>query len=1293
MSEQKRLHLVGIGGSGMLPLALLLNQAGHKVTGSDSLCPPERLALLAASGIATHSDPDAAHVEATDCVVVSPAIPQTHIERRAARRAGVPLRVRAEVLAELIADRPKVCVAGSHGKSTTTAMLIHLLNAAGRRDFGYMLGGAFTSGDIAPARLGEIAAPFVTESCEAYGALAHWRPDYAILTNVDDDHADHYGGLPGLKQAFAAFASRLPSGARLVACGDDPAIRMILTETGCDALTYGFGEANRLRAAPHGQGHSTIFLNGAELGVLTLTVAGRHNLLNALAALGMALKLGVDFNTAAKALTTFPGIARRLQRVSTNSQIHLIDDFAHHPAEISASIAAVRGTTAGRVITVLEPQLHSRVIQMAAAFAQALSAADYSFILPLAALGETAYGQDGNIALREACLAQRLSCQHVSDRSDLWAQLQKVRQAGDTILVMAGSSGAGIAPWLADALCCPLPPLNAPSLVMGKQHPVPPDLLEVITRRALTDPTAPAAEMGHRSLSYADLLRRAQDLSAVLVAADVKAGDSVGVCLGRSVDRVTSFLAILRIGGVFVPLDPALPEERLRFMLQTAGARRVIVNAASPALPDMGLGFINCGLLPEREAARHIEVHPPPACANSLAYMIFTSGTTGQPKAVEISRGAMVNYALAALDQFGINSQSRVSQINGFGFDTSVGDMVMSLVAGACLVYPTDVMAVPGPPLGRFIAQARLTHVSCTPSALTIIPQADYPALTHVIVAGEACAPALVERWGHTRCFINAYGPTEATIEALFAVCTPGEPVTIGKPIRNMGACVMDESLGLVAPGQEGELCLFGIGLAKAYRDQRELTVARFPMVQLPGLGTVRIYRTGDRVKCRPDGQFVYLGRMDSQLKLKGYRIEPGEVEAAICDLHGVIDAVVSQLSSDHAPDRLIAHLVMAPGMAAPDPAILRERLLQRLPSYMVPQLFLPIPEIPRNANGKRDRTALPLPPSLTKPTKPRTVGTPTEAKIMLLIDDLIGANVVSGIRDSLGDCGVDSLAMANLLFAIEDAFAMTIDTGFEAGLDNVEALALLVDAQRHMPQVLPSAELKDALATKIVPYLATWPGQASGKSGLLRRIAVGPEHLRKLFWCFQAGNELSALSAAMQGQASVFGLRSGHLAVEYTSDNLAALGRLYAEEISAVAPTGVLYLGGNCQGGLVIREAGLELMRQGREIALTIFMEQGRFFHYPAPTLLIFGASSYLNPYGQMGAPDQLFRTAYPAGHQVEIISGSHGHYFSPQNVIVLAAALLRHMSGHGGSNEGFTDKDFAAAPSQQTRNILEAV
>jgi UDP-N-acetylmuramate--L-alanine ligase len=1261
MSDPCRIHLIGIGGSGMFPLAMLLKQAGYVVTGSDRSCAPERIVQLEQAGIVAYGGSDADVMRQAECVVVSPAIPETNTELRAARRFGITVKTRAEVLADLILNRTNICVAGSHGKSTTTAMLTHILQHAQEVDFGYMLGANFADAATVPAHLGEIAAPFVMEACEAHGALAHWQPFHAIVTNVDDDHADHYGGKAELFAAFSAFLDRVPVNGVVVACGDDVIITRLLCDKPCTILTYGFADSNRLRASQTATGQTTVVLDGTALGALQLSVPGRHNILNALAAIGMARTLGIGFETAADALRSFVGVSRRLQRVETGAPWCIFDDFAHHPTEIVAALSTLREVTSGRLIAVLEPQLHSRVARLAPSFAQALRFADVTYLLPVAALGEPMGAIDGDAALLDACRTAGVSTRSVSDKVDLRRELSAVLREGDTVIVMAGGDGSGIAASLAKIARPNTAQASRPSIMMGEPQALPPDLLTIISGHAARHPEAAAIQQGRKHLTYREILTRVEHLCALLSRAGVVPGSAVGVCLGQTTDRVTAFLSILRLGGIYVPLDPTLPDERLGYMIDVANVRTVVVNASSPALQQTGLTFVNCGQLSEESDHPHDrneQIHG----AGTTAYMIFTSGTTGKPKAVEVSRGSIANYAVAAARHFDITQAARVSQINGFGFDVSVGDMAMTLAAGACLVFPTDVEAVPGPPLARFIKQAGLTHISLTPSALSVVPPGDFPQLTHVIVVGEACPPVLVARWGTNRRFINAYGPTEATVEALFADCHPGQPVTIGKPMANTGACIVNPALEVVAQGEEGELCLFGPGLARGYRNMPELTERRFPHVFFPGYGYCRLYRTGDLSKIGPDGNFVFLGRIDRQMKLNGYRIEAGEVEAALCALPEVLDAAVSLVSSDNHPDRLVAHVVASEDGSAPDPDQLRRHLSLTLPSYMVPSFFLPVPQIPRNANGKRDPSALPLPPQLTAPPAARTTGTRTERRVMELVDEYAGGNTVTGTRDSLRDAGIDSLTMANILFGIEETFGITLDARFDAGFDTVEVLALMVDARKAEPVAQKSTGLEEMLASKIMPYLVNWPGERRGAEGLVRTLST-ETMLPNLFWCFQGGPELLALSHGVAGVANVYGIRSGHLALDYDDETLIGLGRLYAEEVHAVSPSGPVFLGGNCQGALVIQQVGQELVRRGRDVRLTILVEQGRFYHYAGRTLLIFGAGSYLNPYGQMLSPDSVFRAAYPAGYDAEIIPGAHGQYFKPHNVGAFAATIRRHL------------------------------
>lgn len=355
-----------------------------------------------------------------------------------------------------------------------------------------------------------------------------------------------------------------------------------------------------------------------------------------------------------------------------------------------------------------------------------------------------------------------------------------------------------------------------------------------------------------------------------------------------------------------------------------------------------------------------------------------------------------------------------MSLVSAFGFDVNIGDMSVALAAGACTVLPTEVEGRPGAPLETFVAHKRLSHLSLTPSALGAMPTGDYPELTTIIVVGEPCPPALVRHWNVGRIFINAYGPAEATVEATFAVCDGSDAVTIGHPFDNMGLCILIESLDAVEVGGQGELCLFGAGLAAGYRNQPEITKARFPTLScppwLPEPKALRIYRTGDRAKIGADGAVIYCGRLDDQLKILGHRVDPSEIEAVLGALPEVKDCAVTMVGSSGAKGRLVAHLVLQSDVPSLDVTAVRAALTQSLPRYMHPPILLPVARIPRTLNGKRDRSALPIPPTAFLTNASKTPGTATETCILEIIDEVLPNLAVDGVGHNLFDAGMDSL-------------------------------------------------------------------------------------------------------------------------------------------------------------------------------------------------------------------------------------------------------------------------------------------
>ncbi|MFF4551394.1 amino acid adenylation domain-containing protein, partial [Streptomyces sp. NPDC001406] len=415
-------------------------------------------------------------------------------------------------------------------------------------------------------------------------------------------------------------------------------------------------------------------------------------------------------------------------------------------------------------------------------------------------------------------------------------------------------------------------------------------LPELFADRVGCSPGAVALVSGGRSLSYADLAGEAGRFARYLMGLGVGPEVRVGVVVERSVEMVVVVLAIVLAGGVFVPVDPAYPAERIAFVLGDASVAVVVCSGATRSVvPDLpGARVI---AVDDPEVARGIAVCAPglvvagerrgaltPANA---AYVIYTSGSTGRPKGVVVSHAGLGNLAWAQIDRFGVHERARVLQFASLSFDAAVSELLMAWLSGAALVVAAAEELPPRVPLGVALEWSGATHVTVPPSVLAV--EEELPAgVETVVVAGEALPLGLVERWSVGRRLINAYGPTEVTVcAAMSGVLVPGgRVVPIGRPIDNARVFVLDGFLQPVPPGVAGELYVAGPGLARGYAGRAGLTGQRF--VACPFVRGVRMYRTGDVVRWTDEGELVFLGRADTQVKVRGYRIEPGEIETAL---------------------------------------------------------------------------------------------------------------------------------------------------------------------------------------------------------------------------------------------------------------------------------------------------------------------------------------------------------------------------------------------------------------------------
>ncbi len=538
-----------------------------------------------------------------------------------------------------------------------------------------------------------------------------------------------------------------------------------------------------------------------------------------------------------------------------------------------------------------------------------------------------------------------------------------------------------------------------------------PDLFE---QQAARTPDAVALLDGDRELTYGQVDRAANRLAHRLIRDGVGPERVVALALPRSAATVVAQLAVAKAGGAFLPVDPNYPEQRREFMIRDAGAHLVV---GDPAEVWAAEGPESAPTDADRTAPL-TPAHP--------AYVIYTSGSTGTPKGVVVTHRGLASFAAAAAERYAAGPGDRVLQFASPSFDASVLELCVSLLSGAALVTGEEGPLV-GERLAEVLAVRRVSHTLIPPAALATVPPETAAALPHLrtlIVGAEACPADLVAVWAPGRRMINSYGPTEATVVATWTgPLTPGTGAPpIGRPSGSTRVHVLDAALRPVPPGVTGELYIAGPGLARGYLGRPGLTAQRFVADPFGGPGE-RMYRTGDLVRWGADGRLRFAGRADDQVKLRGFRIEPGEIESALRTSPLVRDAVVVVRPGETtgAPDRLVAYVVPAP-TSTPEPAgdgqapaalpvgELRLHLGGLLPPHMVPSVFVPLEKLPLTPNGKTDRQALPAPGPAQAADGPRTAPrTDTERRVARIWADVLGIEEV-GADDNFFALGGDSI-------------------------------------------------------------------------------------------------------------------------------------------------------------------------------------------------------------------------------------------------------------------------------------------
>jgi amino acid adenylation domain-containing protein len=579
---------------------------------------------------------------------------------------------------------------------------------------------------------------------------------------------------------------------------------------------------------------------------------------------------------------------------------------------------------------------------------------------------------------------------------------------------------------LEQMLACPDGPVTRPAprisiqtqaLAEWARGPVAPSTRlmfhERVSEHATARPDAIAIAHGDSQVTYAELDNAAERLARRLRSLGVGAEVAVGICAEHGPDLVRAVLAVLKAGGAFVPLDPGYPVDRLAYMVADSGMGVLLTQAAlADRIPFSG----HTVLIDQPEAVGCPDQERPgspssAAGAGNAAYLIYTSGSTGRPKGVVVQHRGLTNMYEAQRDVLQPTEADRVLQFSSFSFDACVFELTWALANGARLCTAPREELQPGPDLTRIIRDQQVTAAVLPPTALAMMDVDGLPSLATLMAAGEACTTDLADAWSGGRRFFNGYGLTESSVWSSFALCPPasGRP-PIGLPIRNTQVYVLDQDMQPMPTGIPGEICIGGPGVARGYLNRPALTAAAFvpdPYGEPGG----RLFRTGDLGRRRADGSLEYLSRRDTQVKLRGLRIELGEVENALRELPEVRAAAA--LVRDDLPGEpaLVAYLVLKE-TAEPDSARVRQSLRARLPGYMVPGRFVFLDELPLTSNGKIDRKTLPI-PAFDRTEFRTTYSAPSTLAELILAEvwrDVLGLPEI-GVNDDFFELGGSSLS------------------------------------------------------------------------------------------------------------------------------------------------------------------------------------------------------------------------------------------------------------------------------------------
>lgn len=711
--------------------------------------------------------------------------------------------------------------------------------------------------------------------------------------------------------------------------------------------------------------------------------------------------------------------------------------------------------------------------------------------------------------------------------------------------------------------------------VNNTQYPVPhTTLVALYEAQMAATPQATALVFNDTVISYSELEQRSRALAIQLRHQGVAANTLVAIALDRSVELVVALLAIQRAGGAYLPLDLAQPDERLTRIL----------NSAQPVcvLSDEPTRFTDWPLLSTEQwsqrTTRPLAIKPQPQDA---AYVIYTSGSTGDPKGVLVEHQAIVNRLLWMQDFFAIDSSERILQKTPATFDVSVWEFFLPLLSGAQLVIAPPGAHQDPRHITALIREHDITTLHFVPSMLAAFlatPDSEQVTVRRVIVSGEALTAQLRDQFHQqikARLF-NLYGPTEAAVDVSYWEASSTDTsisVPIGFPVWNTQLYVLDKQLRPQPPGVAGDLYLGGVQLARGYLGQPALTAATF--IEHPFRNGERLYKSGDIARFRRDGAVEYLGRSDDQVKLRGLRIELGDINYALSTIPYVARAEVMMQAAANGDSQLVAYLqpTVADAAKALTESAVNAHLATLLPAYMIPSALVLINDWPLSANGKLNRRALPA------PVVTRAVGgslkSETEREVARLFAEQLQLAEPIGAADDFFALGGDSLSAVHLLLAIQQRWGWDPGLGALFATPTVAALATLIEQ--------PLSDTDDGLG----PCIRLT--NAAGTTDLAPLFTIHPAG--GLAWNYRE------LAQSLIPKRTVYGLQSPLLEGEApTVTTITDLAALYSATVSNVYPEGPVHLVGWSVGGIIAQAMAIHLQRQGRQVGLVALLDA-----YPA--------------------------------------------------------------------------------------------